>query len=244
MRRLRNVILIGMLGLAAVPAAEAKTLRFGGYTWLVKTGESVGPGPNRWREANAWVDRTGALHLKLSRQGARWYAAEVSTLEALPFGRYEVQIAGAIDRLDRNVVLGFFNYPADWTLDGTNEIDIELARWGEARFPNLNFTAWPAESGLEPQGKSFEVSLRGGTQSFHRFDWTSRRIRFESFRGTRADNRNRMAAWTFQPADPTATVPQSPLPFHVNLWLFEGRPPANGREVEVVLRGFKVTPLD
>jgi hypothetical protein len=169
--RLQIATLLAMMGLASLPAVSAKTLRFGGYTWLVKTGDGVGPGPNRWREANAWVDRTGALHLKLSRQGNLWYAAEVSALRPLPFGRYEVQITGAIDRLDRNVVLGFFNYPADWTLDGSNEIDIEVARWGDARFPNLNYTVWPAELGLAPQSKTFEVSLRGGTQSFHRFDW-------------------------------------------------------------------------
>jgi hypothetical protein len=37
-------------------------------------------------------------------------------------------------------------------------------------------------------------------------------------------------------------VPQNGLPFHFNLWLFEGRPPADGKQVEVVLRNFKVTP--
>jgi hypothetical protein len=32
------------------------------------------------------------------------------------------------------------------------------------------------------------------------------------------------------------------MPVHINLWLFQGRPPKDGQEVEVIIRGFKYTP--
>ena len=51
-----------------------------------------------------------------------------------------------------------------------------------------------------------------------------------------------MARWNFAPADPTRQVPQQPLPPHINLWLFQGRPPKDGKEVEIVIQEFSFIP--
>jgi len=54
-----KVLLGGLLALAAclasAGAAQAKTLRFAGYDWVVKSGDDLGPGPCNWSAANAWV---------------------------------------------------------------------------------------------------------------------------------------------------------------------------------------------
>jgi hypothetical protein len=56
--------------------------------------------------------------------------SEVTLAEPLGFGRYEWDVVGDVSSLggaDPNVVLGMFLYRND-----TLELDIELARWGNA----------------------------------------------------------------------------------------------------------------
>ena len=78
----------------------------------------------------------------------------------LGFGRYQFQISGRIDRFDDNVVLGLFNYPTgDVGPDATHEIDIEFARWGDAKNPIGNYTVWPVEKSLKQVSKSFPFDL-------------------------------------------------------------------------------------
>jgi hypothetical protein len=247
MQRRRAVPLFLMAlscALSLCRAAEARTIRFSGYDWAVKSGDGLGPGPCNWSDtrANVWVDTTGALHLRLTQRGGKWYAAEIETVKRLGFGRYQLYVVGAIDKLDENVVLGLFNYPPpDVGQDGTNEIDIELARWGSAEFPNLNFTVWPALQGVPVSGKTYDFTL-AGTYTTQRFLWRSSGILFQSLNGHRNDNRNEIARWSFAPGRPRRAVPQKPMPFHLNLWLFQGEEPSDGREVEVVIKSFSFTP--
>ena len=113
---------------------QAKDIEFGGYTWAVRSGRG-GPGPNAWEENNAWLDTATNLHLKISQRDGKWSCAEVTMQRRLGFGRYQFQTTGRLDRFDDNVVLGFFNYPTgDVGPDGTHEIDIEFARWGNIQF--------------------------------------------------------------------------------------------------------------
>lgn len=122
-------------------------ISFSGYDWEVRSGTG-GPGPNDWSADNVFVDADG-LHLKISNSGSTWSCAEVTLTQRLGFGVYEFQLTGRPDLFDRNVVLGLFNYPpADVGPDGTNEIDIEFAQWGQAGNRNrLNWTVYPPALG-------------------------------------------------------------------------------------------------
>jgi hypothetical protein len=164
------LLLFGFCGLAS-----AKTLQFSGYTWEVRSGGG-NPGPcEDWKEGNAWTDENGFLHLKISKGNGMWHCAEVSTLESFDFGRYQFWVIGQIDTLDPNVVLGLFSYQGP---PGTNEIDIEMARWGDPNNPNLHYTIWPsfADSACQsdmyacPRGESFNFTL-SGTYTTHRYIW-------------------------------------------------------------------------
>lgn len=231
------------LGLAlAVPAcAEAATLEFAGYHWTVRSGHG-GPGPNTWEERNVWLDASGHLHLKISHRDGKWSCAEVTTQQRLGFGRYQFQVEGPIDRFDDHIVLGLFNYPTrDVGEDATHEIDIEFARWGNAKAPIGNYTVWPVEKALKPTSKTFEFKLAGPT-STHRFDWSATRIRYQSLHGSREDDQAEFARWVFEPEDPLKRIARKPMPVHLNLWLFQGKPPKDPQEVEVVIRGFRFTP--
>ncbi len=227
-----------------VEVGQARTIEFSGYQWEVRpTEQSGGPGPNHWDENNVSIDRNGYLHLKLTQRGGEWYCSEVYTQQALGFGLYQFSIIGRVDLLDPNIVVGLFNYPEpEIGPDGTNEVDIEFARWGDPHNPIGNYTVFPAREGVLPTSVGFPLVLRGAGQSTHTFNWTPASILFQSF-GGRKTTGTPLASWLFQPRDPAARIPQNPLPVHLNLWLFQGSPPVNGEEVELIIRSFTFTPM-
>lgn len=238
---LRYTCLAWMLTMVLARPVPAAEIKFGGYTWTVRSGEG-GPGPNRWSERNVWLDAAGNLHLKLARDGTNWSCAEVTMTQRLGFGRYQFQTLGRVDQLDENVVLGLFNYPTgDVGPDGSHEIDIEYARWGRAANPPGNFTVWPVAVQLRQTTKGFPFTLRGEA-STHRFLWRPESIRFQCLDGHHDDDAGELAAWNYQPPDPDRRIARKPMPVHLNLWLFQGRPPKNGAEVELTIRSFQFVP--
>ncbi len=241
---LQLMLVVTLMGLvAAATSGNAKTLTFCGYEWAVRGAGFGGPGPNQWDENNAWVDARGALHLKLAPREGTWYCPEVSTTKRLGFGRYQFWIEGRVDKLDLNVVLGLFNYPTrDVGRGGTNEIDIEFAKWALPRAPIGNYTVWPVDRALGNSSDTFDVDL-GGELSTQRFTWTPTSILFQTLRGHRDDDRQEVRRWLFQPEDAPQRISQQPMPVHINLWLFKGQAPTDGKPVEVVVRAFTFTPL-
>ena len=229
------------LFLALGVSVTGRDIEFAGYTWAVRSGRG-GPGPNAWDENNVWLDAATNLHLKISRQDGKWSCAEVTMRKRLGFGRYQFQIIGRLDHLDDNVVLGLFNYPTgDVGSDGTHEIDIEFARWGNEKNPMGNYTVWPVQKSLKQVSKSFPFSLTGD-RTTHQFIWSRDEVKFRSTQGFRDDDREELNSWVYSPSEAPRYVSQQPMPVHINLWLFKGLAPKNGREVEVIIHDFKFAP--
>ena len=224
-------------------ASQCATVSFSGYNWAVRSSGRGGPGPNYWDPSNVWVDTNRFLHLRLTQREGKWYCAELHTQERLGFGRYDFWLTGPVDKLDQNVVLGLFNYPTgDVGRDGTHEIDIEFAQWGNLSAPIGNYTVWPATNGVRRETKSFAFTLTGDS-SKHSFTWTATNIVFESHEEHGGDSTRQLAAWVFQPTNPAARISQKAMPIHINLWCFKGQPPSDGKQVELIVRAFKFTPL-
>jgi hypothetical protein len=222
-------------------AVESRTIEFSGYTWIVRSGFG-GPGPNTWSPDNVWVDADGALHLQVSYVDGRWRSAEVISTQRFGFGRYQWSIASRVDQLDPNVVAGLFNYTEpDIGPDGTNEIDIEFARWGDSSRKPLNYAVYPAVRGYSPVGKVKEMKLTGSS-STHRFTWKRQGVTFEGTHGFYDTQKYPIASWSFTSTHPELKVPQKPLPVHMNLWLFQGRPPSDGKTAEIVIAKFTYSP--
>lgn len=237
-----RLLLFSALATAIALPAHARTLEFGGLSWEVRKDGKGGPGPNRWDDANVWLDDTGALHLKISHVGDRWYCAELETTQALGFGTYQFWLDSRIDNLPPSVVLGLFDYTTpDVGPDGTNEIDIEFSRWGNPKWPNGNYTVYPAKPGKPEAHVAFEITNRS-RESTHRFIRSPTAVSFQSLKGRQNGDKGQYHAWTFAPANPEARVPQAPLPVHLNLWLSKGVPPQDGQEVELVIRDFRFVP--
>jgi len=242
LRNLRAAIGVGLLAGSCFGSATAQPINFGGYTWEVRSGTG-GPGPNTFAASNVAVDADGYLHLKISHTGNQWTTAEVFTDAALGFGIYEFKIIGRPDQLDTNVVLGLFNYTTPLIgPDGTNEIDIEFATWGDPQASSGNWTIWPAlaQPGLNATTHGYDATLAGNT-STHRFAWSAHRVDYESLNGLVDDETGRYANWSFAPADYELRIPQHALPVHMNLWLLQGQPPTDNKEVDITIAAFRFT---
>ena len=48
--------------------------------------------------------------------------------------------------------------------------------------------------------------------------------------------------WRYQPDEPRSYISHEAMPVEINLWLFQGQPPRNGQQVELVVRSFRFTP--
>jgi hypothetical protein len=212
-------------------STNGRTLPFSGYQWQVKTGGDlrVGPGPNYFSEdsASAYVDLSGALHVKIRRQGSTWQCAEVILNRSLGYGTYTFVLEGGFERLDRNIVLGLFTWDSSAPEVSNREIDIEFSRWGQEENQNSQFVVQPF---YEP-GRLFRFAFPATQESTHSFTWTRDAVVFES-RAPGAGG----AVWRYAGA-------KVPTPgnerVHINLWLFGGVPPSDGAESEAVVRSFR-----
>jgi hypothetical protein len=223
----------------AASSSSISTIRFSGYTWRVKASRTpVGPGPNRFsgRAKNVWLDSRGRLHLGIVKRSGSWYCSEVVNTASLGYGSYYFTLAGRVDRLDRNAVLGLFTWDDTSAAYSHREIDIELSRWGDPSAANAQYVVQPWQKpGHEHR---FRVRL-GGDLSTYRFTWSPRAVRFTSYRGRPGARGKTIQSWTFAGGG----VPR-PGSEHarLNLWLMDGEPPSRRHEVEVIVQSFRFVP--
>ncbi len=108
-----------------------------------------------------WVDSNKKLHLKISHSSKNgWTSAELYSANKFQFGTFRWFVEGAVDKFDPNVVLGLFTYGG---ADGTNEIDIEFAKWGvtDSAASNLFYTIYPRALGIaQPVSDGTRLSLQ------------------------------------------------------------------------------------
>ena len=223
-------------------AAAAVTLNWKGHTWQVTSGGMAGVcqgSPN-----NVTVDANGYLHFKISNDGGTWTASEMFTTDKLGFGTYQWQVDGPIDTFDKNVVLGLFPYGPTAGIggDGTNEIDIEYSRWGQAKGVNGDWTDYPASGGTIGE-LSYDFTLGGATLSTSRFIWSKTSITSFLIGGLApvGATTGLIKTWAYAPQNPMTNIPQQALPLGMNLWCFDA-PPSDAKPVEIVIRDFQFVP--
>ncbi|CAF0782018.1 unnamed protein product [Adineta steineri] len=239
MRIIYTIITTLCLSMIALSSGQ-KTIQWSGYEWFLKEMQGAGPGPNDWKSDNVWVDADNKLHLKLHKSPTTggWTCAELYSKVRFSFGTFRWFVEGAIDKFDTNVVLGLFTYGG---IDGTNEIDIEMAKWGrtESEASNLFYTTYPHTLDVaKPVSSGTRISLQG-TYTTHQFIWNSYNVVFQSQHGfMNSSHENIFYSYT-TPIAFTSAMPHISAPLHMNLWAFQGRPPTDGQEVEIVIHNFK-----
>lgn len=248
-------------------SAGPRVVEFSGHRWIVKQGDRPrGPGPNYFSGApsDVWVDPEGRLHLRIARHGGRWTSAEVYSEKTFGYGTYVFVVAGAVDRLDPNAVLGLYTWDdRTFPTNANSEIDIEFARWGDPHQKMLQYSVQPVRGPDVPEGQIYrerffeiEPHLTAG-RSTHRFTWTPGGVSYLSVDGEGAAART-IASWEFKPVEarraregekmsaPVAVPkPGAVTRAQMNLWLVDldrdglGDPPTDGKEIEVVIERFE-----
>ncbi|MBI3694325.1 MAG: hypothetical protein HY238_05745 [Acidobacteria bacterium] len=236
--RVVSLCLCGLL-LGANALAYNRTIDFSGYTWQVKTSSGrVGPGPNNFSDSlnNVWMDAAG-LHMKITKNGGRWYCAEV-ICTSLGFGAYRFYLASAVDALDPNVVLGLFTWSDDPAYND-RELDIEFSRWGAVNNQNAQYVVQPYNT----PGNLYRFQEPAGyPQTTHSFQWLSNSVAFLSLKGwfvTPPDQSYIINQHTFTTGIPPTGGAVAP---RINLWLYQGRAPTNRQPVEVIINKFEYAP--
>jgi hypothetical protein len=229
------------MGCFFVKAQNAeRIISFSGYEWSVRnTKEKQGPGPNYFSDSCVHLDDHGWLHLWIKKNPASgvWICPEITSIRKFGFGEYRFIVEGAIDHFDKNIVLGLFNYSGN---DGLDEMDIEIARWGNPHYPNLNFTIWPAKKDSVKNSSTTHEFILKSNLSCHYFRRNADTVICSSFDGDTSDPKNLIFSSTF--VNPASSISQLVMPVHINFWLFDGNPPADQHAVEVVIRSFTFNP--
>jgi hypothetical protein len=201
-------------------------------------------GSNNWNASNVWIDSANRLHLKVShsKDTGQWSSAEVFSDADLMYGTYKWKVQGRIDQFDPNIVFGLYSYGGP---SGSNEIDIEVSSWGEkvAKPYNIHYTTYPGHlNGTSRIHKSKRFDLRG-SQTTHWYTWTPKKVIFGSQHGFRdVPTAQRFFVFVTSPQF-TEDMPKTPIRVHMNLWLWGGHAPFNGKDVEVIIKEFSFTPL-
>ncbi len=218
---------------ASLTSSLTNQLNFGGHSWTIKSSSAaVGPGPNLFGAKNATVDDAGNLHLQITNVSGNWQSAEIINTSSFGYGTYRWTTITDLSALDRNVVLGLFTW-SDSPSYANREIDIEVAKWGSATdATTAQFVVQPSEA---PKHLRRYTQTPGGLSTLQ-FTWTPGRIDYEVRVGNLL-----VDSWSYFGSDVPVAGGETA---RINLWQYQGLPPANGRPVEIVFTDFDYcTPL-
>jgi hypothetical protein len=229
---------------------HSRQLDFAGYSWTVKVGDAVGPGPNNFTasDEDVWVDDLGHLHLKVSQRCNRWNSSEVILDESMGYGTYVFSVSSRVD-FDENIVLGLFTWDTDAPEYNYREIDFEFGRWGDPASDNAQFVVQPWDTSGNRQ--RFDIvypppppcPLSADTTT-HVMKWSRHAIEFSSYYGDFQSTPPpgcRIASWLYTGSD---NPPPGGENVRMNLWLMNGLPPVDGEDAEVVISHFHYVSTD
>jgi uncharacterized protein (TIGR03437 family) len=213
---------------------QYSTLSFAGMQWLVKEAPvPVYPGPQVFVKDNAFVDSFGQLHLRISRCGNSWCAAEIYTKEAVGYGTYRFDINSQLSALDPNVTLGLFTWDALASDQNYREWDIEFSRWGNAG------SSTNAQYVVQPYGGANNMVRFAMTQSApstHNVSWFPSQVSFAS-----ATANGNIRNWTFTGGATSVPTPGD-AHLHLNFYVGAGKAPFATATQEIVISGLQYTP--
>jgi hypothetical protein len=223
------------------PAVDfTRMIEFSGEKWLVKNStEPVGPGPNFFSSGpeNVWVDSAGALHLAVRFRNGRWQCAEITSARRFFYGKYTFKVSSPLNQLDPSAVLGLFSWNPI-SIKHNREVDIEISRQGDPASINAQYVVQPYH--LPDHQHFFEIT--GNSQfTTHEFIWKRNIIEFKSYYGhdQPVSDDQMIAGWSYNQYPPKYP---GRIQVRINLWLFNGIPPLNGRDFEIVMEEFQFTP--
>lgn len=207
-----------------------KKLSFSGYSWFIKDGTQMGPGPNYFSDSSSCVflDNLGRLHLKTALLDGNWNCGEVYLEQALGYGLYTYQIEGRVDNFDINSVFSGFIYESL-----QRELDIEFSKV-LAMPNNMQFVIQP----YTVPGNIQTFMVGNQTTSTHQIFWYPDSVIFRSWYGLSLQPQaaDIINEWTYK--GPHVPPAEGNERMRFNLWLFEGKAPKSNTADEAIIKNF------
>ena len=227
-----------VIAVKAVPGEKSnqagpRTLQFSGYEWQIRSVRSTRGGRNNnYDTANAWTDENGFLHLRIAQQDGEWSCAEVKLPRSLGYGTYRFVVRD-VSHVEPAVVLSLFTWDEAEAGQNHREMNIELARWGDAASKNAQYVVQP----YYVPANVVRFNVPAGVLT-HSFRWEPGRVEFKTVRGPVADGPTPIAQHVF-----TSGVP-SPggESIHLDLYLFGNAKDPLQNDIEVVIEKFEYLP--
>ena len=159
-------------------SAPSKTIRFSGYDWeVLPQGSRRNGGPVAYDPANAWVDASGILHLRTSRQTGTWAGAEVRLTSSLGLGSYRFTVRD-VSHLDLSNALSMFTWDSLAADQHHREVDIQVSRWGVPSNKNAEYAVQPSDD----PGNVVRFEAPAGLLTYS-FLWEPGKVSFKTVRG-------------------------------------------------------------
>lgn len=206
---------------------QEKILQFSGYQWETRQTASDRDGStNYYDPANAWTDRNGRLHLRVTRQQDHWVSAEVKLSRSLGYGSYRFVVRD-VSQLEPGAVFAMFTWD---DLGPSREMDIELSRWGDPEDKNAQYVIQP----YVVPANTVRFDAPAGPLMFW-MDWRPGRM---SFKTIRESTGRVVAEHNFTSGIPTAGNER----IYMNLWAYRNKRYPLQHEFEVVVDKFEFLP--
>lgn len=223
-----------VLAVATVNGSEPappKLLTFSGYQWEVRNSTSDRGGTlNFFDESNAWTDKAGFLHLRISWKGDRGSSAEVKLSRSLGYGSYKFVVRD-VSHLEPAAVLSLFTWD-DSKPQG--EMDIEISRWGEQEEKNAQYVIQP----YFVAANTVRFDAPAGVLT-HWIIWEPGRATFRTARGSQSKmDRDVVADHVFTSGVPSPGAEQ----VHLNLYVYKSKRYPLQHASEVIIEKFEYLP--
>jgi hypothetical protein len=123
--------------------SPAKTLRFSGFDWQVRTFDGdYGGRTSEYSSDNVFLDETGALHMRFTKNAGGWVCSEMHSVRSLGYGDYRLE-AQDLGHLEPAVMFSIFTLLAQPADGDRREMDIHITRRGEPSNKNGEFVVAP-----------------------------------------------------------------------------------------------------
>jgi hypothetical protein len=217
----------------SAPGTVSKMISFSGYEWRLRTVASDRGGRSQYDPANASVDSTGALHLRISRKGDDWSCVEVALNRSFGYGTYSISVRDT-SQLEPAAVFSVFTYDYAGGAQNNREMGVETSRWGDTGSQNAQFVLQPFF--VPANAARFPAPAGPLTYSMR---WETGRLSFRTVQGLHADEKARAVAehvfTSGVPSPGTETM-------RMTLYVFRSAALPLQHENEVVVEKFEYLP--
>ena len=157
-------------------------LSFSGYEGRVRNAPSRrGYRTNLYDPANAWIDESGALHLRVAKQSGEWTCAEVTLTRSFGYGTYAFVVRDT-SHLEPAIVFDMFTWDYAEGDQNNREMNIEISRWGDPASKNAQYVVQPFY--VPANVARFTVPAGVLTYSFR---WEPGKVSYKTVRGSVTD---------------------------------------------------------